>query len=42
MKVKLFIAVFLLLTSAASATLLDDFNRPNNPDLGPNWTLTRG
>ncbi len=38
---RILIAV-LLLTSAACADILDNFNRPDSPTLGPNWTVQNG
>ena len=32
----------LAFAASAHAGVLDDFNRPNAPTLGPNWTLQNG
>lgn len=42
MKLKVFLAMFVFAAAMAHAGVLDDFNRTDNPTLGPNWTVQAG
>ena len=42
MRLKALVTVLLFASSIAYAGVLDDFNRPDAPTLGPNWTVQAG
>lgn len=42
MRLKVLVTVLLFATTVAYGGVLDDFNRPNAPTLGPNWTAWAG
>lgn len=42
MKSRVLLAVLLFAASVAYADILDNFNRPDSPTLGPNWTVQNG
>ena len=42
MKLKVLLVVFVFTATMAYAGVLDNFNRPDSPTLGPNWTVQAG